>query len=177
MHWVGLFAFVSLLTLGLTGCDSFKGLAADLNGTADDTLMFWAKLQGIQWQGNRDISSLHDNNSSTVKQYDVDGVAGGFSMLSQKHSQMESQLMALDAKNVDDIANDYRNRLVASHKAMSELNKSLADATKSRDMQSLKEQKSKLEALFTDYVKLCNDKTSIMAQLQSRYDRDFNVAE
>jgi hypothetical protein len=168
---------MSLLVLGLTGCDSFRSLAADLNGTADDTLMFWAKLQGIQWQGNRDISSLHDNNSSTVKQYDVDGVASGFSMLSQKHSQLESQLIALDAKKVDEIANDYRNRLVAAHHALSELNKSLAEATKSRDMQSLAAQKSKLEALFTDYVQLCNDKTSVMAQLQSRYDRDFNVAE
>lgn len=78
---------------------------------------------------------------------------------------------------MDDIANEYRNRLVASHHAMSEMNKALAVATKNRDTQSLAEQKSKLEKLFTDYVQLCNEKSSIMTQLQGRYDRDFNVAE
>lgn len=170
-------AVISLIFLGLVGCDGFKALAVDLDGKADATRLFWARLQGIQWHGNKDISSLNEANVAMVRGFDVDGVARGFSMLSEKHSQLATQLMALDANNVDEIANGYRDRLVAAHKALSEENKTHASATENRDMQSLSQGQAKLKSLLTKYAQLCGEKDSVMSKLKNSYDREFDVAE
>ena len=170
-------AALSLIVLGLMGCGGFKGLAVDLDGKADATQLFWARLQGIQWHGNKDISSLSEENVAKAGEFDVDRVARGFSMLSEKHSQLASQLMALDADHVDEIANGYRDRLVAAHKALSEENKTHASATENRDMQSLSQGQARLKSLLTEYAQLCGEKDSVMSKLKNSYDREFDVAE
>lgn len=170
-------AAISLIVLGLVGCDGFKGLAVDLNGKADATQLFWARLQGIQWHGNKDISSLNEANVAAVGEFDLDGVASGFSKLSEKHSQLATQLMALDANNVDEIANGYRGRLVAAHKALSQENKTYASAVENRDKQSLSQGQTRLKSLLTEYAQLCGEKDSVMSKLKNSYDREFDVAE
>jgi hypothetical protein len=166
-----------IIVFGLVGCDGFKGLAVELDGKADATQLFWARLQGIQWHGNKDISSLSEANVATAREFDVDGVASGFSTLSEKHSQLATQLMALDANNVDEIAIGYRDRLVAAHKALSEENKTHASATADRDMQSLLQGRARLKSLLTEYAQLCGEKDSVMSKLKTSYDREFDVAE
>lgn len=168
---------LSFLVLGLVGCGGFKDLAVDLDGKADATQLFWARLQGIQWRGNKDISSLSEANVAVAGTNDVDGVARGFSMLSQKHSQLATQLMHLDASNVDEIAIVYRDRLVAAHKALSDENKTHASATDNRDMQSLSEGQARLKSVLTEYAQLCGEKDSVMSQLKNSYGREFDVAE
>lgn len=170
-------AAISLIVLVLMGCDGFKGLAVDLDGKANATQLFWARLQGIQWHGNKDISSLSEENVARAGEFDIDGVARGFAMLSEKHSQLATQLMALDANNVDEIANDYRDRLVAAHKALSEENKTHASATDNRDMQSLSQGQARLKSLQTEYAQLRGEKDSVMSKLKNSYDREFDVAE
>lgn len=170
-------AAFSLIVFGLVGCDGFKGLVADLNGKADATQLFWARLQGIQWHGNKDISSLIEANVATAGQFNVDGVASGFSMLSEKHSQLATQLLALEPNNVDEIANGYRDRLVVAHKALSEENKTHASATTNRDMPSLSKGRARLKSLLAEYARLCDEKNSVMSKLKNRYDREFDVAE
>lgn len=170
-------AVISLIVLGLAGCDGFKSLAVDLDGKADATQLFWARLQGIQWQGNKDISSLSEANVAAAGANDVDGVARGFAMLSEKHSHLATQLMALDANNVDEIAISYRDRLVAAHNALSDENKTHASATEHREMQSLSQGRARLKSLLKEYAQLCGEKDSVMSKLKNSYDREFDVAE
>ena len=177
MRLVSQFVAISLFVLSSVGCDSFKGLEADLNAKADVTLSFWARLQGIQWHGNKEISSLNDANAVAVSAFDVDGVARGFSKLSEKHSQLATQLTALDAINTYETAIDYRDRLVATHQALGEKYKTHATATESRDMQRITLERPGLKSLLTEYAALCNEKNSVMATLKQRYDCEFDVAE
>jgi len=167
---------ISLIVIGCLGCDGFKGLAVD-RAKADATQLFWARLQGIQWHGNKDIVSLNESNVATAREFDVDGVARGFSMLSEKHSQLAMQLMALDANNVDEFASGYRDRLVAAHKALSEENKTHASAAENRDKQSLSQGQTRLKSLLTEYAQLCGEKVSVMSKLKNSYGREFDVAE
>ena len=174
---IRLAAAVSLLVLGSIGCDSANHVITALDGTSDSTYWFWARLQGIQWHGNREITALTEANAAAARASDIDGVANGFSALSQKHSHLATQLTALIADDVDEIALEYRQRLVAAHTALSAASDVHASATRSRDMQALSEEKASLRDLLTDYVQLCNERNAIMSTLNARYDRDFDVAQ
>jgi len=177
-------AVISFIFFGFVGCDGFKGLSVDLGRKADATQLFWARLQGIQWHGNKELLRLDEANIAAVKGFDVDGVARGFSMLSEKYSHLAAKLMALDANNVDEIATGYRDRLVAAHNSLSDEYKTHASALENRDRQSLSSSmqllsqgQERLKSLLTEYVQFCNEKDSIMSKLKNSYDREFNVAE
>ncbi len=177
MHWVRHFAAFLFLVIGAVGCDMVQTIDAGLSGEADATLWFWAKLQGIQWRGNQEITRLNEANAAAARASDLDGVARGFSTLSEKHAHLATQLLALDANKVDEAASSYRERLVAAHQALSEEFKTHASATTNRDTKELSQGQARLKSLLTDYAQLCNEKDSVMATLKDRYHQDFNVAE
>lgn len=177
MHPALQFFAIALMVLSSAGCDSFKGLTTELDGKADATQLFWARLQGIQWHGNEEVFGLLDANVATVRKYDINGVSRGLATLSEKHLQIANQLMLLDANNVDETAINYRDRLVAAHQSLYDENKTLASATENRDMQGLSQAQPRLKSVMTEYAQLCNEKDSIMSTLKDRYDREFDVAE
>src|SRR5690606_6641124 len=128
-----------------------------------------------QWRGNEEIARVTSANVATAKAFDVDGVGRGFATLSERHAQLATQLMALDASNVDPTAIDYRERLVAAHQALSEAYAANASATESRGAEELSQGQSRMKPSLTEYAQLCNEKDSIMAVLKERYRRDFDV--
>jgi len=168
---------ISCIVSCATGCDSFNSLEADLTGKADSTLRFWAELQGIQWHGNREISGLNEANSVASRAHDVEGVASGFSMLSEKHSQLAAKLSALHENTVDESAIVYRDRLVTAHQALCEEYKEHAAAANDRDSHRLEQGRPELKSLLTEYTRLCNEKNTVISTLQKRYNCSFDVAE
>ncbi len=83
---------------------------------------------------------------------------------------------SLNTEKVDRIAVDYRNRLVAAHEALKEEWTKAAAAMMERDMQTL-EKREALEAELIQYVNLWNDRYTVMNDLKSKYNRDFDVVE
>jgi hypothetical protein len=167
---------LALVAIGVLGCDSLTNVSTKLDGTADATFWFWARLQGIQYRENDQIASLNKSNLRQAKAYDVDGTSKGFSSLAAKHSHIAQQLNSLDSEKVDQIALEYRYRLVAAHEALKNEWKKQAAAAMERDMQTL-EKRETLETELIEYVNIWNERYSVMTDLKSKYNRNFDVVD
>ena len=167
---------LAIVLMGVVGCESLTNITMKLEGKADATYWFWARLQRIQYRENEQIAALNESNLSRAKGYDVDGTSEGVSRLASKHSHIVQQLNTLNSEDVDPIALDYRDRLVAAHAALEEEWTRQAAAMKERDMQTL-EKREALEAEMIQYVELWNDRYTVMNDLKSKYNRDFDVVD
>ena len=167
-----------LLPLGLvSGCGDVRRLAQDLDGSADGTFWFWGRLQGIQYRGNRKIKSQSVANVANAKSYDLDAVAKGYSDVALQHDHMAQQLSDLDGEKADEIAVNYRDRLVAVHRNLRDRYRVCAESTKQRQESGIVNCKAELDTLLTDYVQLWNEKDAVMSKLKDKFDRDFNCME
>ena len=168
---------IVLPMLILTGCETASDLAQDIDGSREATFWFWGRLQGIQYRGNEEITSLNQSNLAAAQNSDVDATAAGFAKLSTKHTQLADQLSRLDIKNVDDVAVDYRDRLIARHREVSAEFTKVADATKSRNLTELETHKEQLRERLTDYRDLSEERKAVMQKLEETFGGDFNVME
>jgi hypothetical protein len=168
---------MTCLLFTLAGCDSVTSLSTRLDGTSDATIHFWARLQGIQWHGNRELISQNDSLKAATARYDVDAVAGGFAQLALHHEQLAARLQALDASLVDSTATTYRDRLVAAHRDVAEACQRFSQAAASRDLEQLGHGGQQYVALLTNYTLLSNESQQVRDSLSAKYDRDFDVAD
>lgn len=166
----------AIVLSSLLGCESYTNITSKLDGKADATFWFWARLQRIQYRENEQLTGLNEINLSLAKGFDVDGTSKGVANLASKHSHIVQQLNSMNTEKVDRIAVDYRNRLVAAHEALKEEWTKAAAAMMERDMQTL-EKREALEAELIQYVNLWNDRYTVMNDLKSKYNRDFDVVE
>jgi len=167
---------LAFIAIGVLGCDRITKVTTQLDGTADATFWFWARLQGIQYKENGRIADLNKSNLSQARAGDVEETSKGFSDLASKHSHIAQQLNALKTEKVDQIALVYRNRLLVAHEALESEWKKQATAMEIRDIKIL-EKRGELETKLVEYVSIWNERYSVMNDLKSKYKRDFDVVQ
>ena len=159
------------------GCREIHSISSGLNQQTEPTYWFWAKLQGIQFrefpQVRAELESIHD----AAGDYDVDQMASIFGRVADQHGRIADLLAGLDKEDVDQAAAAYRDRLQESHRNLEQVYRSYAASVQERDFGAIASAKAQIAGLTQDLTTVWSERTDIMAELEARYSRDFDVVD
>ena len=169
-------ASLSIFLMLLGGCREIDTSSSGLNQQTEPTYWFWARLKGIQIREFPQVRSELESIQNAAADYDVDQMSAIFGRVGDKYARIADLLAGLDAEDVDPAAIAYRDRLQESHRKLAEAYRSYSASVKERDL-AITSAKAQLPALTQALATVWSERTSVMADLQERYSRDFDVID
>jgi hypothetical protein len=168
-------ALVILLLIG--GCREIETISSGLNQQTEPTHWIWARLQGIQIREFPQVRSELESIETAAAAFDVDQMSDIFGRVAETHARIADLLAGLDEEKVDEVALAYRDRLEKSHRDLANAYRDYAASVKDRDAAAIASAKTQLPALTQALATVWSERTGVMAELQERYSRDFDVID
>lgn len=156
----------------LAACGGCGGsLLPELDPTADATLWFVAKCQGIEYRARAAFQSQQESLRDAFEANDVDAVAQALAALEGQYGEVAGQLGSLEAEtdNVDADVLDYYRRFTRFHADAAQLHGQAATAARERDHVRLRELNQELAQTRDLALQLNSQRKSLLVTLSDRY--------